>query len=116
MGHAALHTQPTRHCTCVCVGGGGGINSLTVPHSRWYESKAVDASSYVQTYTYYIHINGAYRKNGHPTRAPSAPPSGQVDLSLLDKPVIQKCQLIHNNSEMNKVLHRHPLHVTCPLE
>ena len=41
-----------------------------------------DASSYVQIYTYYIHINGAYRKDDQPTTAHSAPPSGQVDLPL----------------------------------
>ena len=48
----------------------------------------MDASSYVQIYTYYIHINGAYRKSDHPTRAPFAPLSGQVDLPLLGELVI----------------------------
>ena len=58
----------------------------------------MDASSYVQIYTYYIRINGAYRKNDHPTTAPSAPPSGQVDLPLLGKLVILSYSKVSVNS------------------
>ena len=74
----------------VCVGGGGGDKQFGNATQQMVRVKGRSQCMLVAMYKY-IHtiiikrINGGFQKEDHPTTAPSASPSGEVEPPLLGK-------------------------------